>query len=313
MTQEIVWLTAQENDSLALVGGKAHGLLRLVQSGCLVPPGFVLTPHFFAAPSKPDLLQAAYEQLAEATGLKNPAVAIRSSALAEDGESHSFAGAFTTFLGIRGLPDVSKKVAACQKSLFSVRARRYRAVLRLAGFKTAVPQMAVIVQAMVPAQAAGVMMTLNPVNGDRSKIVIEATWGLGQPLVDGSLTPDRFLIDKVTGEVIEQTIVPKSKMLQLAGSSQPGTAVVPVPQHLTNAPSLTPAEIEALCHDGRRLERRFGAPQDIEFAVYEHQLYLLQARPETVWARKQAKVHGLDDRPIDHIVKTLLNMGKSRP
>ena len=171
--------------------------------------------------------------------------------------------------------------------------------------------MDVIVQAMIQGQAAGVMMTLNPQNGDRSKIVIESTWGLVQLLVDGAINPDRFLVDKVSGDIIEKTIAHKTELLQANETSQSGTAVTFVPSHLADSPSLTTDEIKELCSYGRRLETHFGIPQDIEFATYHNGIYLLQARPETVWVQKQKKVFGLNGRPIDYIVNTLTNFGKT--
>ncbi|MCA9944745.1 MAG: PEP/pyruvate-binding domain-containing protein, partial [Anaerolineales bacterium] len=237
--------------------------------------------------------------------------AVRSSAVDEDGEHRRFAGTFDTFLWVCGMADVLEKINQCQASLFSTRANNYRIQMKLAGGSTAVPPMAVIIQAMIPAQAAGVMMTLNPINGDRSKIAIESTWGLGQLLVDGTTTPDRFLVDKITGEVIEEKIAHKTKMLQANKKRESGTAVVPVPSHLAKASSLTTNELKELCSYGRRLETHFGVPQDIEFATYQNEIYLLQARPETVWAQKQKKVYGLNGRPIDYIVNTLTNFGKT--
>lgn len=320
MKQDIVWLASQKTMNPKLLGGKGNGLLQLANLGLPVPPGFVLTTSFFAAPNssansnqKNGSIKTAYKQLEAQLKVRNPAVAIRSSALAEDSQSHSFAGAFDTFLWVRGIADIQEKIAQCHASLFSVRANGYRENMTAAGGQTAVPQMAVVVQAMIPANAAGVLMTLNPSNGDRSKIVIESTWGLGQLLVDGSINPDRFFVDKITGEIIEQTVVPKTKMLQPLGTSRSGTAVGPVPQHLAEAPSLNPEAIDELCRYGRLLENHFGVPQDIEFATYQNQIFILQARPETVWTQQPPKNFGLNGRPIDHIVNTLTNFGKNKP
>jgi len=319
MTQEIVWLSTQHDFNHELLGGKGRGLLQLTNLDLPVPPGFILTTRFFASPSRQEtndkkfgVLQTAYEQLEKQLKVKNPAVAIRSSALAEDSELHSFAGAFDTFLWIRGLADILHKIGECHQSLFSVRANGYRIEMAKGNGETAVPQMAVIVQAMIPAQSSGVMMTLNPSNGDRSKIVIESTWGLGQLLVEGNINPDRFLVDKITGEIIEQNTAHKSQMLEAHSNAQSGTAVAHVPPHLTDVPSLKPEEINELCAYGRFLENHFGTPQDIEFASYQKQIFILQARPETVWAQKQPKTYGLNGRPIDHIINTLTSFGKNK-
>ena len=319
MTQEIVWLSTQVQPNFELLGGKGRGLLQLTKLDLPVPPGFVLTTSFFASQNlqqtidnKFSFIQTAYEQLAKQLKVKNPAVAIRSSALAEDGKSHSFAGAFDTFLWVQGITDVLNKISECHQSLFSTRANDYRAKIADTDEATAVSQMAVIVQAMIPAQSSGVMMTLNPSNGDRSKITIESIWGLGQLLVDGTINPDRFLVDKITGEIIEQTIAKKTQMLQANNTTQSGTAVVPVPSRLTDEPSLAPEEIDKVCAYGRFLENHFGAPQDIEFATYQSQIFILQTRPETVWTQKQPKTYGLNGHPIDHIVDTLTNFGNHK-
>lgn len=313
MTQDLFWLSTQEGVPSRLIGGKGRGLLQLTGLGLPVPAGFILTTAFFTASGTQQKAQieAAYRQLEHRLEKINPAVAVRSSATSEDGQQHSFAGAYDTYLWVQGVEPLQEKIKRCRNSLFSERAAVYRA--EMPELATAVPQMAVIVQAMIPARTAGVMMTLNPSNGDRSKIIIESTWGLGQLLVDGTVNPDRFLVDKITGEVIAQTIAHKTKMLGANERSQSGTAVTPIPPHLANSPSLTTEEIEELCGYGRLLENHFGTSQDIEFATYQNQIFILQARPETVWTQKSPKVHGLNNRPINHIINTLTNFGKNKP
>lgn len=310
--QELIWLSTLKKVDHRLVGGKANGLLQLTKLGLPVPAGFVLTPIFFTTDltRQKEQLIATYRQLEHSLNKPNPAVAVRSSASGEDGRQHSFAGAYDTFLWVQGIDELLEKVALCRSSLFSERATSYRA--EMSESTTAMPQMAIIIQAMVPARASGVMMTMNPSNGDRSKIAIESTWGLGQLLVDGTINPDRFLVDKITGELIDETITHKAQMLGADEQHGSGTAVIPVPQPLENAPSLTPKEIEALCGYGRLLENHFGTPQDIEFATYQNQIFILQARAETVWSQKQAKVYGLNGRPVDQIINTLTNFGKTK-
>lgn len=313
MSQELIWLSTQETVTRQLIGGKGHGLLQLTKLGLPVPAGFILTTEFFATAltgPKEQLILAAYELLGQQLNKTDPAVAVRSSATHEDGQQHSFAGAHDTFLWIEGTKSLLEKIKMCRDSLFSERAAAYR---REMSKPTAVPQMAVIVQAMIPAQASGVLMTLNPSNGDRSKIIIESTWGLGQLLVDGAINPDRFLVDKVTDELIDQTIAVKTKAAHANNTSGSGISIAKIPSHLQNTPSLTEEEIHSLCQYGRLLETHFTAPQDVEFATYQKKIFILQVRPETVWAQKQSTVYGLKNRPIDHIVKHLINFGKTQP
>ena len=313
MYDDIIALSTQKTIDKELVGGKGWGLLQLSKLNLPIPPGFIITTPFFTKTSTQSEAQtqpilAAYRQLGERLKTPNPAVAVRSSANSEDGQQHSFAGAFDTFLWVQGEKQLLEKISLCRESLYSERAKVYRQEMREP--TTAVPQMAVIVQAMIPAESSGVLMTLNPTSGDRSKIVIESNWGLGQLLVDGRINPDRFLIDKITNELIEETIATKTIMLQASQDAQGGTAVTDVPKHLQNAPSLTHQAVEKLCEYGRFLENHFGRPQDIEFALSQGEIFLLQVRPETIWATKQPPAHGLNANPVEHIVNVLTAFGK---
>jgi pyruvate,water dikinase len=143
--------------------------------------------------------------------------------------------------------------------------------------------MAVVVQRMVAARAAGVFMTLNPANGDRATFVCEAVWGLGEPLVSGTVTPDRFAVNKISGEVVRREITHKSTRLGRGG-------IEPVPEAERDAPCLTDDELAELLRIGRAVETAAGSPQDGEFAVDDEGVHLLQARPETVWSRRPRTV-----------------------
>ncbi|WP_420643497.1 PEP/pyruvate-binding domain-containing protein [Candidatus Leptofilum sp.] len=318
MNAEIVWLTSHKAVEAVPVGGKGQGLLNLAKIGLPIPPGFIIPSAFFPPTTIDQIkeqlngstgnqvnwqpIEAAYQQLQQ----KNPAVAVRSSALAEDGPQHSFAGLHDTFLWVSGISNLLPKITACWASLFSKRAQAYRLERQI----TAVPQMAVIVQQMVPAQSSGVMMTLNPSNGDRSKIVIEATWGLGQPLVEGAITPDRFLLDKVTGQLISSEIASKMTELRPTHSPPPTVANQPVPPEKQTVPSLTDDQLNQLWIYGRQLETTVGTPQDIEFALADDKIYLLQSRPETYWQQQPQQPVNLPTKPIDQIVATLANFGQ---
>ena len=150
--------------------------------------------------------------------------------------------------------------------------------------------MSVGVQRMVRARSAGVMFTLNPLNGDRSKIVIESTWGLGEPLVSGEVDPDRFTVDKVTLGVLDRSIA--SKLIEhRPDPAQRKVVVDEVEPARRDAPSLSDQEVIELARLGKMIERHYGAPQDIEWAVDgdSGEIVALQARPETVWSRRERR------------------------
>jgi pyruvate,water dikinase len=233
-----------------------------------------------------DELRAACAELQRRCGdPADLAVAVRSSSVAEDGGAHSYAGEHDTHLWVLGPDEVDRRVRECWASLVTARALEYR---RHGGGAAgaADPAMAVVVQQMAPARAAGVFMTLNPSNGDRSKVMIESVWGLGEPLVSGEVNPDRFLVDKITGEVVRRDVATKPTELVRDPETGRGTSVRDVEPERVQAPSLQPAEIDELLQVARALERRAGRPQDGEFAVVDGGVRLLQCRPETVWSNR---------------------------
>ncbi len=236
-------------------------------------------------------LCAAYRALGERIGEAEPAVAVRSSSAAEDSADRSFAGEHDSYLWVRGPEQLSHAVRRCWASLFTARVIAYRAH---AGTSTGEPDaMAVVVQRMVPARAAGVLMTLNPVTGDRSRVVVEAVWGLGEPLVSGSVTPDRFTLDKVTGDVVGREVVEKTAAC-VQDPAGHGITTAPVVPERRDEPCLSDAELAELLRVGRAVERHAGCPQDAEFAVAEpggaDAVYLVQVRPETVWAGRSRRL-----------------------
>jgi phosphoenolpyruvate synthase/pyruvate phosphate dikinase len=256
----VLWLEECGAEAAPLVGGKAVGLGHLVRQGHLVPAGFAVSTAAYrealAVGGRPVTvgerlaaeITGAYRRLGGDPGVP---VAVRSSATAEDTAEASFAGQQDTYLWVRGATQVVEHVSRCWASLFTDRAVAYRARLGVPDDEIA---MGVVVQAMVPAEAAGVLLTLDPLTGDRSQVTIEAAYGLG-------------------------------------------TAVVEV------------AELAAL---GKRVEQALGVPQDIEWAVGPgpeggRELWLLQARPETVWSRKTAKPVASATDPMASIVATLVS------
>jgi pyruvate,water dikinase len=240
-----------------------------------------------------------------------PDVAVRSSATVEDSAEASFAGLQDTYLGVFGASSVLDHVRRCWASLYNDESVAYR---RRLGLPEADVAMAVVVQRMVAPRAAGVMFTRSPVTGDRSVVAIEGTWGLGSALVSGDVTPDSWVISKITGEITGRRVSPKVKIHRYlpngsVASPAAGVTVADTPADLREAPCLTDDEIRALAAVARRVEAHYGAPQDIEWAVLDGdrapdaRIVLLQSRPETVWASRDTRPAGAPKpRPADHVL-----------
>jgi pyruvate,water dikinase len=318
-------------ESVARIGGKCAGLAALVNANAPVSPGFAVTTDAFAEmmsveglgkeiesilarldvsdirneadvshaigaailqrpmPSRiADSIRSAYGRLCTDTE-KEVAVAVRSSGTGEDLPDASFAGQGNTYLSIVGAEAVVDNVKNCWASLYTARAISYRAQC---GMGQRDVQMAVAIQVMVDARSAGVAMTLDPGNGDRSKIVVESTWGLGETLVSGEVTPDHFLIDKVMLIPVERRIAVKDHELIIDPATR--TAVHrPVIEERRNWPSISDDELRTIALAAKTIERHFGCPQDIEWAIDEKRVeskgvVILQSRPETVWSKKRA-------------------------
>ncbi len=289
-------------------GGKSAGLGELLAAGIAVPAGFALGAsafqEFAAAPRAdspaaieeairtaplPDSLRQElaqrHDQLAEKIGDPEPPVAVRSSALGEDSEHATYAGQQETFLWRRGVEEICDAVRGCWASLYSPRAISYRAASQLPG--DAPPAMGVTIQLMVDAEISGVMFTCNPVTGDPSMVAVNASWGLGQAVVGGEVTPDDFLLSKVTGEVVRQTVNTKA-VEYVPDRSGRGMVRAEVDRERRTRPSLVPDQLAALLKLGKRIERHFGCHQDIEWAIDRGLgLIVLQSRPVT----------GLPERP----------------
>lgn len=268
----------------------------------LIRSKFIRTP-------MPHRLEAAiveaYRRLAERVGVKNPRVAVRSSATVEDLPEASFAGQQETYLNVSGEEEVVEHVKKVWASLWTARALSYRDSLNI-DHESAL--MAVIVQKMVNSRSAGVMFTVHPVTGDRGKVMIESSWGLGEYVVAGKVTPDQFVIDKETLDVVEERIARKTKALffdpktggnvevsipetpeelEKLKSEYPEIAVIIEKFGITpDKPSLSRDELRKLAELALRVEERFGKPMDIEWGIDAdmaegNNLFLLQARPVT--------------------------------
>jgi pyruvate, water dikinase len=290
---------------VAAAGGKGASLARMADLGLPVPPGFVVPAGALEASlsdggqelrgtlagdaggaaaaerAQAQVLAAEPpEPLLEAIAMAHgelgddPAVAVRSSACAEDSEAASYAGQQETYLHVRGIGDVVRRTRDCWASFFSERAIFYRA--RKGSLEDL--RMAVVVQRMVAAEVAGVLFTCDPVRRRRDRMVVEAVFGLGEAAVSGQVTPDHFVLAR-DGTVKRRRIA----MQPFAVESAPGggTAARELAAGEGGAPTLDEEQLRALARLGADLEERLGTPQDIEWAIEDGELYVLQARPVT--------------------------------
>lgn len=282
----VIRLGEPGSDDASLVGGKAAALGRLAARGP-VPPGFCLTPQALLegisdgvmTPPLARTLGAAYGELGRLVGQDPPLVAVRSSAVDEDGADASFAGQYETFLHVRGVQAVTEAVLSCWRSAGDERVRAYRRRMGLGA--TAV--LAVLVQNFVAADVSVVAFSLDPVEHDADVICVNATWGLGEGLVGGTVSPDTYVVRKRDLVPVSQRLGAKDRMTIVADTG--GTREVPVPRLMRRQPALTPQELQAVGRLVRDLEGAKGRAVDVECAFSDGRLHLLQCRPVTVAAR----------------------------
>ncbi len=327
----ILWFEELRKEDVPLVGGKNANLGELISAGIPVPPGFAVTAYAYkrfitetgiadkiiemlkevdvddteqlqrvageiqklitSTPMPRDIettIRLNYRKLCENLGIENVRVAVRSSATAEDLPDASFAGQQETFLNVEGEDEVVRKVRECWASLFTPRAIFYR---EKKGFDHRKVLISVAVQKMVNSRSAGVMFTIHPVTGEEDKIVIESAWGLGEFVVQGRVTPDEFVVDKKTLEIIEKRISTKEIAL-VYDPTQRRNVTVNLEPEKANAPSLSDEEVKILANYGIKIENHYGKAMDIEWAVdsdlpYPENIFIVQARPETVWSVKK--------------------------
>ncbi|MCW3002629.1 MAG: pyruvate phosphate dikinase [Conexibacter sp.] len=258
-------------------------------------------------------ITAAYEQLERKTGAPGVPVAVRSSGVSEDLEGASFAGQYDTYLWVCGVEDVLRNVRRCWSGVFGPQVLTYRPADGIPVVDgDSLPGMCVGVQQMVQARAAGVMFTLDPINGDRSKIVIEGCWGLGEGVVKGDITPDRFRVDKVTLELLASEIGVQTEEYGFDEAAR-DVGLLPVEAERGERACLSDDEVIAIAELGKRIERHRGAPMDMEWAVDDGgRLHLLQARPETVWAGKPVRSvtgDGAGGGAVDRVLAKFLSFG----
>jgi pyruvate,water dikinase len=307
----------------ASFGGKSSMLGELIVGGIPVPPGFAVSTSAFRAfvddaglggliaaettrmsPDDVDSVGAASQAISQAMrsapvpgavrdevarryaeiGGDEPPVAVRSSALGEDSQDATYAGQQETYLWVRGADHVCDAVRDCWVSLYSPSAISYRA--RLGGAEE--PAMGVAVQLMVDAEVSGVLFTCNPVSGDPSMVAVNASWGLGLAVVGGEVTPDDFLVSKVTGEVVRRHVHAKDvEYVPDAGGR--GAVRIEVPEERRSVACLDADALEALVEVAGRVERYFGSHQDVEWAIArDGMLFVVQARPVTAVHRPAA-------------------------
>ncbi|NWF87424.1 phosphoenolpyruvate synthase [Candidatus Bathyarchaeota archaeon] len=237
-------------------------------------------------------IRSAYEELCKRLNIINDAfVAVRSSATAEDLPDASFAGQQETYLNVRGITELLEKTVKCWSSLFTPRAIFYRTEKGFAHEKVLI---SVGVQKMVNSKVAGVIFTINPVTGDPNQIVIEGNYGLGEAVVSGAVTPDDFVVDKKTLEIVDRRIAKKT--VQYVRDPNTGKTIhSEVSPEKQQKPCINDEETHKLAELARHIEQHYGKPQDIEWAIdndlsFPANVFIVQSRPETVWSTKQARV-----------------------
>ena len=228
-----------------------------------------------------------YEALSSVFDMPDLPVAVRSSATAEDLPGASFAGQQDTFLWVQGIDEVLEKIKHCMASLFTPRAIAYRIKM---GFPHEKVHISVGVQKIVDARAAGVMFTINPLNGDPSKVVIEGNWGMGESVVAGLCNPDKFVVDKVTMAIEKEISI---KEMECVFDSRKREVIhADIPPDRREIPCIEDQEALELTRYAKKIEAYYGCPQDTEWAIDRHRpfpfnIFLVQSRPETVWSQKK--------------------------
>jgi len=327
LTKNIVWFKEVGKGDVALVGGKGANLGELFRAGLPVPPGFIVTAQAyfnFLKETNLDLeiakilknldvengkelhkkaleiqktimaetlptslakeISAAYQKLYTSAS-SNIFVAVRSSATAEDLPTASFAGAQRTFLNVAGAEDVTRAVKKSWASLFEARAIYYR---KINNFEEGKVGIAVPVQKMVQSEKSGVMFSSDPVTNDKDKIVIEAGFGLGEAVVSGSVTPDRYVVSKKELKIEKKEVNEQLWQITKVGKIDKHVSLSKAEQ---KKQKLTDEEIKQLAEFGVKIEEHYHFPQDVEWAIEGNNIYFVQSRPITTLSQK-SKVKG---------------------
>ncbi|MEM4959210.1 MAG: phosphoenolpyruvate synthase [Nanopusillaceae archaeon] len=322
------WFEDLTKDDVGLVGGKGANLGEMTKIGLPVPPGFVLTADAYWRYVDYNNLRSKIEEILSKTNINNPTellkaseeiqqlflngeipedlknviienyknlsrrfgeedtyVAVRSSATAEDLPNASFAGQQATLLNVKGVEKLLEAVKKCWASLWTARAINYRAHMGFDHMKVA---LAVVIQKQIFSKKSGIMFTIHPVTNDTSKIVIEASWGLGESVVSGEVTPDEYIVDKNTMKIEEVKI--NEKKIMTVYDEQTLTKKVEVPNEIKNVRCLSDEEVLKLAEFGKKIEEHYKHPQDIEFAIDDFGIWIVQTRPVTTIKKKTGKI-----------------------
>lgn len=317
MSDYIAWLDAPKGTGADRIGGKGASLARLGGAGFPVPPGFAVTVEAYrafhddhgldntltallaisgrptaaevreacapiaerlAGAQLPERVRASINDAFDHLDAKTPAAttyAVRSSGVSEDGAAASFAGLYETYLNLSTSDEVLDALHKCYHSLWEPRAAHYRAIKGVDHRKEA---MGVVVMETVRSVASGVAFTLNPITGATDEILINSSWGLGEAVVSGIVTPDNYLVGKDGGLRQRDISHKEAQVVPVAG----GTETQPVPPDRVNASSLSDEQVRQVAEMAAAVERYYGSPVDIEFAYDPHgRFFLLQARPVT--------------------------------
>lgn len=319
MPNSILWFAQIDKDDVSIVGGKAANLGELYKTHTPIPNGFIVTASAYFdflekaklktrlkkilnkvdiqnpklldeisnhikkditdSPIPKDLQNEIITNYQKLSNGKNALVAVRSSATAEDLPDASFAGQQSTYLNIKGEKELLDAVRRCWASLYESRAIFYRGEKGFDHFKVGI---AVVVQKMIQSEVSGVMFTIDPVENDKNKIIVEAVWGLGELIVQGSVNPDHFELDKRDLRILEKKISTQTKQLIKVGKDN---KEIPVGRSYASAQKLADKHIKALAKLGKKIENHYGFPQDIEWALEDEKLYIVQTRPVTTIER----------------------------
>jgi len=312
----VAWFKDVDKEDLALVGGKGANLGEMTKAGFPVPNGFIVTSHAWYGFVKDNNLEKKTKHLISTINFNNPhslkqvsqyikrevmegemsselkveiynaykklggtftdpLVAIRSSATAEDLPSASFAGQQETYLNVKGETNVLEKVKSCWASLYEERALFYRHENKFENHKIGI---AVPVQEMVESEKSGVMFTIDPVNNDKSKIMIESVWGLGEFMVQGTVRPDHYEVDKQDMKILTKEVSGQATMLKKVGTIN---KEVRVPLLWRRKQKISDKQILELAELGKKLEKHYFFPQDSEWAIAGGKVYIVQTRPIT--------------------------------
>jgi len=320
MKKYIVWLDKIGGKNMRALGGKALNLCQLRKIGVPVPLAFCLSTEAYRERIKDEKVQKELNELLRAHTAKNKAelvriacslreaiinteipeevrrevlksyhklevrrragelsCAVRSSATAEDLAGASFAGQYDTFLNVKEEEGLLLSIKKCWASFWTERAILYR---ERKGFKPSAEALAVIVQEMILSEQSGVVFTINPISGNKGEMLIEATWGLGESLVSGNVTPDNYIVDKATLEIKKKNINDK-KLMSILDFKSEGTLEIEVPSERRRKQVLSDDKIKELANLASVIEEHYGEPQDIEWACHNGRFHILQSRPIT--------------------------------